>query len=132
MPDYGPHDYVYNWKIQLKSEVIRRFGTKCYLCGRQLTTYVKMKGRRQVDILVLDHVVPESRSHDQRVENLRPCCGDCNLEKTMKDGGQVGNMFAGDMDAIIYFRRIALGESPERAERGLKYVPRKGWKGEDW
>lgn len=52
---------------RLRTEVVARHGTVCWICGEPITGLVS-----------LDHVVPRSKGGSDDVENLRPAHFGCN------------------------------------------------------
>lgn len=55
------------WK-KLKKQVYKRYGRRCYIC-------------RERPGVTMDHRVPLSLGGKTTVENLRPCCLECNAWK---------------------------------------------------
>ena len=64
--------------------IIETYGTNCHICNQP----INLEAPRRVGTegwelgLHLDHVVPLSKGGDDRIENLRPTHGMCNLKKT--------------------------------------------------
>lgn len=70
-------------KQKLKINVMRRFGTRCFYCGCQLTP----------SSMTLDHFVPRSLRKGVPY-NLRPACVKCNRAK--------GDLTAAEFKKHIY------------------------------
>lgn len=51
--------------------IYRKGDCKCYLCGKEL----------MLSDMTLDHVVPLSKGGTDCLENIRPCCKECNTWK---------------------------------------------------
>jgi 5-methylcytosine-specific restriction endonuclease McrA len=89
-----------------RSAVLERDNYVCYLCGGQT-----IKGYRGPDRKLrpeMDHVIPLGRGL-HHPDNLRCCCGRCNLEKGSKTLEQAIRMSTcGDID----FDDLALVETP--------------------
>jgi 5-methylcytosine-specific restriction endonuclease McrA len=66
-----------------EAELLETYGTACHLCGTQ----VDLKAPRQVGApgwelgLHVDHLVPLSKGGADKLENVRPAHGQCNLTK---------------------------------------------------
>jgi hypothetical protein len=54
----------------VREEVLRRSNGRCSICGRE------------IDSLVVDHVVPRSRGGTDALDNLEAVCRSCNVLKT--------------------------------------------------
>lgn len=122
--------YVHHFDKATKDAVIKKYGTKCWICGRQLTLKITKPGRRQVDILQIHHVKSESVTHDQSVDNLRPGCPDCNMARAFERGESLYYTYEGDSDAYRWFKC----DPKYRAQlaKTLRYVPYRGWRGDDF
>lgn len=57
--------------VTRRRSIVRTYGSSCVYCGVFIT------GKR----LTLDHVVPKAKGGSDRIENLRPCCPECNQSK---------------------------------------------------
>ena len=57
-----------NGKIE---KLYNMFDGKCAYCGSQ----IEMKSFQ------VDHIIPRSRGGDNKIENLHPCCKECNEAK---------------------------------------------------
>lgn len=92
-------------KKRLKKEVIKKYGHECYICGRTLgiiflmqddpdIKFKKVYGNKVyftkngidkvLPLCTIDHIRPASKGGNNSIENLRPCCGDCNVKKSNK------------------------------------------------
>lgn len=87
-------------KKSLRKQVVETYGATCYLCGCNvapvfLIARVKKVSRglvifeadgrmQELPLLTLDHLVPRSKGGKNTLENLRPCCNRCNVEKANK------------------------------------------------
>lgn len=60
-------EYRLDWK-QLKKQVFKRYGRKCYMC-------------RTFPADTLDHYLPAALGGKTTVDNLRPACRPCNQWK---------------------------------------------------
>ena len=54
---------------KLRKQVAKRYGKLCYICRE-----------RPGD--TLDHLKPASLGGKSDIQNLRPCCGECNRKKS--------------------------------------------------
>lgn len=61
-------------RLSLKREVYNKFGSFCYLCGKPMTPVMR----------TVDHIHPKIYGGENIIENLRPCCVDCNTLKGNK------------------------------------------------
>jgi len=73
----GTEDYT-------EQMVIEAYGTDCHICNQSINLEAPRRvGSEGWELgLHLDHVVPLSKGGDDRIENLRPAHGMCNLKKT--------------------------------------------------
>jgi len=124
--------YYHRYTREQEAEVIAKYGTKCHKCGVQLSIVITTPGRRQRDKLQLHHVESESGLADKsfRVDMYRPGCPDCNLQTAFEKGAQPYYSYEGDRDAYRWFQ--CEPSLRPRLERTLRYVPFKGWRGEDF
>lgn len=72
-----------------RSEVIRRDGLICYLCGVACVIYRgQLSGAQKPDALTIDHVVCRSLGGSDDIDNLAVCCASCN---NLKDDLPLGD-----------------------------------------
>lgn len=60
--------------VEAWRQFLEAHGHKCYLCDRPLTAAT----------MTVDHVLPLSRGGPDTLDNLKPCCVTCNLEKASR------------------------------------------------
>lgn len=75
-----------NKGIDLK-KLIERDGPCCYICGKTTTFEDKTWGNWGPDHPSIDHVVPLSKQGRHSWENVRVCCGMCNVTKGVSQNG---------------------------------------------
>jgi 5-methylcytosine-specific restriction endonuclease McrA len=63
-------------------EVVRRFGTICYLCGLEID--LTIAGRNDPQHLEIDHIWPISRGGEHKWDNVAPVHRRCNQSKGKK------------------------------------------------
>lgn len=72
-----------------RAEVIRRFGTLCYICGIECVVYKgQLTGAQKPNALTIDHVLCRALGGTDDVDNLAVCCANCN---NIKDDLPLGN-----------------------------------------
>ena len=75
--------------------IYRKGDCKCYLCGKDLL----------LSEMTLDHVVPLNKGGADCLENLMPCCRECNTWKSnylkQEFEGKVSNIYMHQMDDKI-------------------------------
>ena len=59
-------------------EVFEKYGTDCYLCGREIDLAIS---RLEPEGLNIEHVVPRSKGGPDTLANVRPSHRKCNLDK---------------------------------------------------
>ena len=66
----------------IRKELYLRCGGRCPICGKQL----QIKNSNILDTyMTIDHIIPKSKNGTNNIENLRPMCRDCNMQKADKD-----------------------------------------------
>lgn len=60
---------------------LKKYGNKCYLCGKKLS----INGHKLDRGFTLDHVVAQAKGGLSKKENLKPCCKTCNERKAAMD-----------------------------------------------
>lgn len=71
----------------LRSDIIERDGSVCYLCGKDCTPKE----------LHLDHVIPLSRGGSHSPDNLKVSCALCNLSK----GAMTASEYVATLDRVL-------------------------------
>lgn len=62
-------------------KLIARDGCRCYICGKKTTFTDKQWGNLGPDYPTIDHVVPLARGGKHCWQNVKVCCGLCNVTK---------------------------------------------------
>lgn len=90
-------------KGDVKSRVFQKHGSRCYICGCRIALLRDLIKQPSIKILSvseteifyatnggktkrvkkgsIDHIIPRSVSKNNKQDNLRPCCRDCNQKK---------------------------------------------------
>lgn len=70
-------------KPYLESEVLNLYGTKCYLCNKEIDLLAPRSiGKENWQMSFhIDHVIPLSKNGNDTIENVRPSHAVCNLKK---------------------------------------------------
>ena len=87
-------------KKATRKAVVEKYGSQCYICGCELAAVFLLnnvksvsKGLvrfetdgilRELPLMTLDHLKPRSKGGSNSVDNLRPCCNSCNVNKGNK------------------------------------------------
>lgn len=87
-------------KKSTRKAVIEQYGSHCYICGCEVASVFLLEnvksvskglvifecgGRmRELPLMTLDHIKPRSKGGNNSIENLRPCCNSCNVNKGNK------------------------------------------------
>lgn len=61
----------WNQRRKLYKQVYKKYKKQCYICGVKLENNFK----------TIDHVYPLALRGTNNIENLRPCCKNCNSKK---------------------------------------------------
>ena len=69
-----------------RSDIFKRDGWRCRLCGRELRDTTDSTDMRAATI---DHIVPLSKGGDDTAENVQAACRGCNSLKGNRGGGQL-------------------------------------------
>lgn len=91
-----PFSLLYNkYKSHSRLRVFVNKGLKCVFCDRKGALLIKAidrGGQWHVDVytndlhlMTIDHIVPKSKGGKNNIENLQPCCHECNSKKGCKD-----------------------------------------------
>lgn len=62
-------------------KLIRRDGRRCYICGKETDFNDRRWGRFGADYPTIDHVKPIKLGGTHSWDNVRVCCGMCNVKK---------------------------------------------------
>lgn len=65
-------------------KLIQRDGSKCYLCGKETNFSDDRWGWYGPDYPTIDHVIPLSKGGKHSWNNVKVCCGRCNVKKGCK------------------------------------------------
>lgn len=64
--------------------LIERDGNRCYICGKEMNLSDRRWGNYGPDYPTVDHIRPLSKGGKNDLDNVRICCGLCNLRKGAK------------------------------------------------
>lgn len=77
-----------------KKSLMRKHGTQCYYCGKEMDFSVGIGWNFHRDMATIEHLIPLARGGEHTFENTVLACRHCNLSKSAKSESE----FKGDKD----------------------------------
>lgn len=93
-------------KAEIRKVLIALYGEACFYCGKDLSN-------ESVSQFTIDHFIPTALYGSDVIDNLRPCCLDCNTKKNSYDCGEWARRIEVKMKKL----RKALKESKQMSDK---------------